>query len=227
MRIYLFESISGWYTGHFWSLCIEEHFYVILSSFFAIFGRVKVIIPIVLFLLSISIWSAWSFRHKGDPQIDTLIHFFKVFKYMDYMLWGCIFAGIRFYYQNVITYLKILQIPSFLLLFVIIIFDFKGKTFIAPFLFGFTIFLTSTNPNTLIKKVLEARVLNFIGKISYSLYLWQQLFFYKPGSEFITLKFLQDPPISICCIFAMALFSYHKIEKPFIKFGHSYASRRI
>jgi peptidoglycan/LPS O-acetylase OafA/YrhL len=58
-------------------------------------------------------------------------------------------------------------------------------------------------------RFLNNRFLNFVGSISYGLYLWQQVFSVRP--LFNTLW------VNVVGIFACALFSYYVIEKPFLR----------
>jgi peptidoglycan/LPS O-acetylase OafA/YrhL len=80
---------------------------------------------------------------------------------------------------------------------------------------------TVYGPVTYITVILESTVLKWIGRLSYSLYLWQQLF----SVPEIASKFsiLQRPPLSIAMIFLCAWLSYRFIERPFIRWGHHLA----
>src|SRR5208283_3087358 len=64
--------------------------------------------------------------------------------------------------------------------------------------------------------------MKWIGRLSDSLYLWQQLFSVPaPGSSF---AILQRPPLSTEMILLCAWLSYRFIERPFIRWGHHLAS---
>ena len=66
--------------------------------------------------------------------------------------------------------------------------------------------------------------LRYIGRISYSLYLWQQLFFLghfgPPDSK---LALLQSWPLRLILTFACALASYELLERPLARLGHKLA----
>jgi hypothetical protein len=57
---------------------------------------------------------------------------------------------------------------------------------------------------------LNSKAINYIGVLSYSIYLWQQLFIYEAGNIGIAY------PQNLFFIFIIAMFSYHCIEKPFL-----------
>ena len=64
---------------------------------------------------------------------------------------------------------------------------------------------------------LNLKPIVFIGKLSYSLYLWQQLFF-------TDLNYFKQYPIYLLLLFVFtcAMFSYYVIEKPFLKFKRNF-----
>jgi peptidoglycan/LPS O-acetylase OafA/YrhL len=67
---------------------------------------------------------------------------------------------------------------------------------------------------------LNLPVMNYIGRLSYSLYLWQQMFFSA------SLGVLSRLPYAIIGIFATANFSFYLIEKPFLKVKDRYHRRK-
>jgi peptidoglycan/LPS O-acetylase OafA/YrhL len=81
------------------------------------------------------------------------------------------------------------------------------------------------NPGNVFGKLLEWSVLRYIGRISYSLYLWQELFFaghfFPEGSH--RLGRLQDWPLRLILTFAIAALSYHFVERPLTRLGHKLA----
>jgi peptidoglycan/LPS O-acetylase OafA/YrhL len=72
-------------------------------------------------------------------------------------------------------------------------------------------------------RVLETRVLRWIGSISYSLYLWQELFF--PGRPH-TLGRFQALPWSFLAAFGAATLSYYLVERPLIAWGKAQNAKR-
>ncbi len=62
--------------------------------------------------------------------------------------------------------------------------------------------------------LLETHWLRWIGRLSYSLYLWQQLFL---GSG------MRMWPLKLAACFAAAIASYYLVERPAIRLGHRLA----
>jgi peptidoglycan/LPS O-acetylase OafA/YrhL len=87
---------------------------------------------------------------------------------------------------------------------------------------------TVLHPNTIQGSILEFLPIRWIGWISYSLYLWQQLFF---GTNLVGsprgIALLREPPISFVALMLCATFSYYVVEKPFIRLGHKLATTSI
>jgi len=59
--------------------------------------------------------------------------------------------------------------------------------------------------------VLNSKIFNYVGVLSYSIYLWQQPFIFKRP------MWVTHFPQNLFLIFVCAMFSYYIIEKPFLK----------
>ncbi len=81
------------------------------------------------------------------------------------------------------------------------------------------------NPANIFGRLLEWSVLRCIGRISYNLYLWQQLFFtdhgFSEGNR--PLGWLQTWPLRLILTFGIAAISYHFLECPLIRLGYKLA----
>ena len=76
---------------------------------------------------------------------------------------------------------------------------------------GFIIVISITRQNNIYFKLLNSAPLNYLGILSYSIYIWQQLFF----SD--NIGWLSSFPINLFLIIIVAIISYEFIEKPFLK----------
>lgn len=76
---------------------------------------------------------------------------------------------------------------------------------------GMIVLISINLKNSIWFGFLNHKIMNYIGKLSYSIYLWQQLFFSEKIGFFSTF------PINLVFIFLVANMSYYFIEKPFLK----------
>lgn len=83
---------------------------------------------------------------------------------------------------------------------------------------------TATHTNWLTSQLLEWKPVRWIGRISYSLYLWQQLFL-MPSWESHPLKLAQELPWNLLFPLLCAVVSHYCIERPAIRFGRRVAMR--
>ena len=81
---------------------------------------------------------------------------------------------------------------------------------------------TVTQPYSVLGRVLEWRPLRWIGTISFSLYLWQELFLPEIPSELARGGFhhLQQLPWNPLAILGCACLSRYLIEIPMTRLGH-------
>jgi peptidoglycan/LPS O-acetylase OafA/YrhL len=61
--------------------------------------------------------------------------------------------------------------------------------------------------------------LRWLGRISYSVYVWQQLFLMRPHDAY-PLGRLSTFPINLLCVLAVGWISFALIERPIVRFAH-------
>lgn len=216
---------SGWFTVHFWSLSVEEHFYLLLPAVLVLTRkkhRLKVFSALIL-LVAISL--AVQLRHRSWESL----HFHTDLR-LDSLFIPAMIAvliqreTIRSWFQRVGRFWPVILAA----LFVLITWTPKnfGHEFGLALLMPFLLLGTILNPQSMLSRFLELPPLRFVGRISYSLYLWQEVFFvghFLPKAA--TLGWLQRLPLDYLTPFACALVSYYLLEKPAMHYGHKLAAR--
>jgi len=83
--------------------------------------------------------------------------------------------------------------------------------------------LTVLHPDVWLGRILELAPVRWVGRISYSLYIWQQLFLVLPeGGR--PLHALNIFPLNLILTFVVASLSYRLIERPMIRLGYRITS---
>jgi len=222
--IFAFFVVSSPLLGHLWSLAIEEQFYFLWPITLSVLLRsrlsrrsililVTVLIVIVCVHRTALVWSGARLERIYDGT-DTRA---------DSILIGCVVAMLVTWGMirlnriavKVCGLLSIAVIAAYLLN----LYGIPGKSI---YTVGLTVFGLASGllivqamsaPSGLIQKVLEHRLLVFIGKLSYSLYLWH-LFAVKLAASFGVMRI----PFAVLFAMSLACTSYYLIERPFLKF---------
>jgi peptidoglycan/LPS O-acetylase OafA/YrhL len=230
-RNYLPASFGGLhYTGHFWSLAVEEHFYLLWPGLLVLAGIPRARRLVVALAGMIAVWRVWEFRHQWLGHWIPGVGFFpRTDIRLDGLLWGCwvalmlhdpvwrarlgrwlsppVWLGLAAAYVGCVCY----QPPLAMM----------WQSILIPLLLAGTVL----RPNAPVGRILEIRLLRWVGRISYSLYLWNSLFFAgMDNPRPLPLGLLQQFPWSILPVFACASLSYYLIEQPLIRLGHSLTS---
>lgn len=229
-------AAGSWYLGHFWSLAVEEHFYLVWPAIFLLLGptnkRVGFAITLALILtfwraldykLQITGASPGYFWGRTDIQVDSII-------------WGVVIAllyGDPLWKSRLQKFLSLPAILPSLIVFMVVIAILPApqwklgfilltlKAIITPLM----ILGTFINSSTLLSCTLETPIFRLIGRISYSLYLWQQLFLVSNAASVQSFGDLQRLPLNIVAVFACATLSFLIVEKHFIAFGHKLVAK--
>jgi len=226
----------SWYVGHFWSLAVEEHFYFAWPLTFLLLANTKRrLSAVTAFALFIALWRAVDYKFHvtgSSPEVfwgRTDIE-------ADFIAWGVAFAllyrserwsaRLEMLLQQSIaipvlamTLLACVVAPdlnwklSFLLLTV--------KAIAIPLLILAVLVHKSGATHTL----LETRPMKLLGRLSFSIYLWQQLFLVWSSSMIVGMTPFQTFPINLIAVLICAALSLRFIEKPLIKFGHEFSNR--
>ncbi len=209
-----------WYTGHFWSLSMEEHFYLVLPAVLVGFKRTRFWVLGTL-AIAVALWrsvrahilhSSYQMTFRTDTHVDALL--------IPAMIALALYPLLR--NEAAKRYIPAWSFPIFMTMEIgLLITRIPSFFTLQAVLIPLLILSTVLHPKTIQGTVLECYPLRWIGRISYSLYLWQQLFWgvnaagSPPG-----LNVLRQLPFNLLALMACATFSYYVVERPFVRLGH-------
>jgi peptidoglycan/LPS O-acetylase OafA/YrhL len=208
-------GIVNYLFVHYWSLSAEEQYYILIPSFFKMdIKKFKLSLIIIFF-------STFFFRflssHFSDIWILQLLA--DITRNLDGLIIGSFlaisYAAHKIPVAFLLKYKHLLNIVGFsLLLFlnhetnITLLKIFANHSFYS-FIIALLIVINIQPSKDYFYKFLNNKYVIKIGVISYSLYIWQQLF----SSKLIPLPSY----INFILAIIIALFSYHFLEMPFLK----------
>lgn len=225
-RNYVMPQSGGYYTSHFWSLAVEEHFYLLWPGILVLCGSRRARRVVVVFALIVAAWRAVEFRNQWLTRLLPRAGFsWRTDIRIDGLLWGCWVALLLIipkWHERLTRWLSFWPWLAVVGLFISVV---LLGPYLTPLWSALLIPLilvgTVLNPTSLISRILELSALRWIGRLSYSLYIWQQLFLVaKAELRLPALAWTQHPPLSFVLVFACATLSYYLIERPMIDIGH-------
>jgi peptidoglycan/LPS O-acetylase OafA/YrhL len=228
-RNYLAPTSESWYTIHFWSLSVEEHFYLLWPLLLALAGmrRARFLAP--LLIAAVGIWRALDSRYQWIASLDPILkdNVRRTDYRLDILLCGCALALI---WSQPIVQRTLHNISGSLFVIAIALaiaacLDWKPPAWLTMLAILMALFPAATvaRPASFVSRVLETSGLRWIGRISYSLYIWQEVFF--PGLP-PTLGRTQILPWNLLAALGAATLSYYLVERPFIAWGKTQNAKR-
>ncbi len=207
----------SWYTAHFWSLSMEEHFYLLWPVLLGCLGVRRALIAAGALIAITALWRPWSLAHIHLP--------YPALQRTDMRLDAFLFAAIlailmRSPYRALL--LRVLTAAWFRILGSLTLlaawtWALAGsapatETLIESALLPAIVVSVIYWPSSRVFRFLEAQPLRWMGRISYGLYLWQQLFLAPPANAFL-------PRVALTFVAAAA--SYYWLERPVLHYGRA------
>jgi peptidoglycan/LPS O-acetylase OafA/YrhL len=221
------QDSQSWETGHFWSLAVEEHFYLFLPGFLLLVKRYRTSALAILAVASLR-WRLYETTPQRLLHVSPIIYL-RTDIVMGGILLGSVFA-LLMRKPEVLKLAKAWLHPYVALLYAAAVFvrvEFHhgrmDETWLVS-VYPILIVSTALHPETLVTKFLELAPIRFLGRISYGLYLWQELFFDRletPAPHSLR----SHAALCWLLLFTIAIASYYFIETPLIRIGHRMAKK--
>ncbi len=180
VRNYLPRSYWHWYTGHFWSLSVEEHFYLIWPPVLVLVGvkggvRRTGMLAVGGGLL-IAAWRTLDhqyqiFAHLAPNTMDN----FRSDVRIDELFWGCGLAALLQAPSLRRLTSRVLSVPVWSLAVILLVLCVWAQPHfelvLQSILLAALLAGTSLHPESIPGRLLEIPTIRWIGRISYSLYI--------------------------------------------------------
>jgi peptidoglycan/LPS O-acetylase OafA/YrhL len=207
----------SWYLGHAWSLSVEEQFYLLWPLTLLLAGKRRALwiaasTVILCPMIRLGIWylSPALVKYELGYRFETTV---------DALAVGCVLAGVSEWLRLQQLYHQVLQSRLFVLVPLVVL----SASLLPPssrlnLIWGITaqnigiaacIAWCTTHYASNVGKVLNSKPMVFLGILSYSIYLWQQLFL-NPYSLSMVTRF----PLNLILVGMASLASYYCIEHP-------------
>jgi peptidoglycan/LPS O-acetylase OafA/YrhL len=231
-RNYLTAPVAeGWYTGHFWSLAVEEHFYLIwpMLLWFAGMQRARWLAPSLA--LAVAVWRVADARYDWVGRLNPALRgsVARTDYRLDILLFGCAVALIwddpRVQALLRRTGGSLMAVSAAAAAVSCQVWTPPGYLTMVAALMALLPAATVAKPKSWAGRILELAPMSWIGRMSYSLYIWQQLFL--PSNELPqSLGIWQRGPWNLAAIFGCAALSYYLVERPAIAWGKGWTRKR-
>jgi peptidoglycan/LPS O-acetylase OafA/YrhL len=227
---------SPWPTGHLWSLSVEEQFYFLWPGVFLLcHGPSKGIRPILKVLIFPLVFAPIcriiTFKKFYPDSLAVLFAHFSFFNYFDSLGVGCLCAILLARRRQVIEAClqsrpKLMAVGGVALVLTPYLMQHlpipgritaaTGDSLQAG---GFAILLLQSilSPRMGFYRMLNWSWVRFIGVLSYSLYIWQQLFCAPPEMFGLKQVWWMSFPWWLVSVFIVASISYYGFERPLLK----------
>jgi peptidoglycan/LPS O-acetylase OafA/YrhL len=209
--------------GHYWSLALEEQFYLTWPLLMLLFARRKLIpvLAVIMLLAPLIRVACYHWTPNSRGQIDMMFH-----TGFDSIAAGVLLGELllrpnfKAWLEKIAGNRLILAAAIIFPLFISPVLNehFRGA-YSLPVgksleLVCICIVITAavSFPETLLFRFLNWQPLVFVGVLSYSLYVWNNLFL-NSGGHWLVNRF----PFNFLCAGGMALASHYLVEKPFLK----------
>lgn len=207
---------AAWPVVHAWSLSIEEQFYLLWPGVLLLLGPRRARPLLVGVIVGAALWRVGAYAHLFRIGEAAQYAFRGV---ADWLAAGSLLALVRTRLHATPWYARGLAHPAFPLLGIVVVaaswtglgYWRRADLMMPGAVLGTVLLLdwAMTHPTHLLARPLNWEPVAWVGRLSYSLYLWQQPF-HAPASS----RWWEQPPQNVAVALLSAMASYYLVERP-------------
>jgi peptidoglycan/LPS O-acetylase OafA/YrhL len=212
-----YYSQRSWYIGHAWSLSVEEQFYLLWPAVLLLAGIRRGMWGALLFALLTPVTRVA--YHHYVPSLSRYEIGYRFETAADAIAIGCLLAGSSAWLQRNSYYQRAIRSQIMILAPIIVLcaseLNPESKRYLLMGVsiqnLGIAVCIAWCVANfaTPVGRLLNCGPMTFIGRISYSLYLWQQLFLAPHSSVFVS-RFLAN----LLLVVIASICAHYLVERP-------------
>lgn len=221
---------TGFFTAHYWSLAVEEHFYLFWPAVLVLaLRRNRAIAVAACCAVLLVAWRQVELSREISTYGRVLPTFFvRSDTRMDALLWGAVAAlaldqrRVREWAERYVTTVVLLGVVA---VYLAVWWRFRTQpTCWEGITAALMVAATVVRPNAAPGTMLELAPLRWVGRISYSIYLTNNAFIpFKAIGIPVTLGALQQMPFNVIAVAVCATALYYFVERPMIGLGRRFA----
>lgn len=213
--------------SHFWSICIEEHFYIVWPFIVAFIPKKRLLNTFYLFIAASILFRLYIFYTSENVWYNLFLH---TLSRIDVIVFGAI--GAYYYSEKRIDFN--LGKPLRITIYAILVFALSIEPIVlwdTAFLAGFkkyfyilifSVLLLDFNLNSNFRHFLPAKsVFHYLGKVSYGIYMYSNIILLIVVKKIMWVYEFKNPYLFFIIVFSLAIIipivSYELIEKQILK----------
>jgi len=216
------NPFNQFYTTHFWTLSYEEEYYILYP--FILKKSLRLYVYTLLFIIAMQflfLTPLYNYFHFPGKKL-----FYQVFvTSFEGLTIGSLFSILVF--QKIIdpskkrkylTVINLLLVASIVFIHQLDIY-FPVRVFSSALIALFIVFNINPNNKTIFYRILNSKPFIYVGKLSYSIYIWQQIFTIALPWKGL-FPYSDSVVFNLLALFIVAYCSYNFYEKFFLRFRY-------